>query len=220
MLVKPRCTCSTCTCTVNMKLDLFEKDIQLAQFLRGVNEQFTGVRGQILMMKQLPSLSQCYSLLLHEENQRSLLHTSGMASDSMAMFVKPVGTRFSNVSGRTVRRNSQENRDNIVCDYCHMSGHTKDKCYCLHGYPSWHKLFGKPKPKPRLASSNVKISSAAHVSISDSSHDKSSSVPDVSSVSFAGLNESMPLSDDQCKQLIQFLQQSMTNATLKSDSSD
>lgn len=42
-----------------------------------------------------------------------------------------------------------------VCDYCHMTGHIKDKCFCLHGYPNWHRIFGKPKPKPRLNLSNA-----------------------------------------------------------------
>lgn len=55
---KPRCTCSKCTCTVNSKLDVFDQEIQLAQFLMGLNDKFTSIRGQILLMKPLPSLSQ------------------------------------------------------------------------------------------------------------------------------------------------------------------
>lgn len=51
---KPRCTCSTCTCTVHSKLDVFDQKIQLAQFLMGLNDKFTSIRGQILLMKPLP----------------------------------------------------------------------------------------------------------------------------------------------------------------------
>lgn len=47
MLTKPRCTCSAYTCTVNTKLDLFEKDIKLAQFPLALNEHFIGVIGHI-----------------------------------------------------------------------------------------------------------------------------------------------------------------------------
>lgn len=37
----------------------------------------------------------------------------------------------------------------IVCEVCHLTVHSKDKCFYVHGYPSWHRLFGKPKPKPK-----------------------------------------------------------------------
>ncbi|XP_074356376.1 uncharacterized protein LOC141696087 [Apium graveolens] len=78
MVTKPRCTCAFCKCTVNANLDAYEQDVKLSQFLMGLSEQFTGIRGQILMMTPLPSLSQCYSLLLQEENQRSVALSSSV----------------------------------------------------------------------------------------------------------------------------------------------
>ncbi|XP_074367096.1 uncharacterized protein LOC141707685 isoform X3 [Apium graveolens] len=43
-------------------------------------------------------------------------------------------------------------------------GHTRDKCFCLHGYPQWHGLHGNPKPKPKkLSTSGVK--SAAQITV-------------------------------------------------------
>lgn len=44
--------------------------------------------------------------------------------------------------------NSAKNTS-MICEFFHMSGHLKATCYCIHGYPSWHRLFGKPKPKPK-----------------------------------------------------------------------
>lgn len=108
----------------------------------GLNDQFTGVRGQILLMKPLPSLSQCYSLLLQEENQRSLACGSHVITESVAMVVKNVGTCYQ--AGKINKRSSQDNKDQLLCDFCHMTGHAKDKCYCIHGFPSWHKLYGIP----------------------------------------------------------------------------
>ncbi|KAL8113535.1 hypothetical protein AgCh_020748 [Apium graveolens] len=52
----------------------------------------------------------------------------------------------------------------ISHDYVVMAiknGHTKDKCYCIHGFSPWHKLYGKPKPKPRFNSGTVKPPLAA-----------------------------------------------------------
>lgn len=112
MLTKPRCACLVCTCGINTKLDAFDQDVKLSQFLMGLNEKFTSIRGHILMMKPLPTLSQCYSLLLQEENQRSLAIASTVCPDSIAMSVKNVGTRYQ--MNKSAKKNSPESRDQIV----------------------------------------------------------------------------------------------------------
>lgn len=48
------------------------EDQQLIQFLTGLNEVFSAIRGNILMMKPLPTTAQAYSLILHEERQREV----------------------------------------------------------------------------------------------------------------------------------------------------
>lgn len=53
-----------------------------------------------------------------------------------------------------------------VCDHCKLTGHSKDKCFVLHGYPEWDLLHGQPKPKLRTnaskhTNSNVNASSPA-----------------------------------------------------------
>lgn len=66
---KIRSTCSHCTCSINAKLTEHKQSVQLTQFLMGLNDTFTAVRGQILMMHHLPSLSHCYAILLQEESR-------------------------------------------------------------------------------------------------------------------------------------------------------
>lgn len=46
------------------------------------------------MIKTLPTLSQCYSLLLQEENQLSLALSTPIVHDFVVMVVKNSGTRF------------------------------------------------------------------------------------------------------------------------------
>ena len=53
----PRCDCSKCECDVNIKLDRYAQDQKIIQFLMGLNDSYTSVRGNILMMTSLPSLS-------------------------------------------------------------------------------------------------------------------------------------------------------------------
>lgn len=69
---RPVCTCDKCTCEINLKLRKYEQKQMLTQFLIGLGDHFTAIRGQILMMKPIPTLSQCYFMLLQEENQREI----------------------------------------------------------------------------------------------------------------------------------------------------
>lgn len=63
--------------------------IKLSSFLMGLNEKYTNVRGQFLMMQPVPTISQAYSLLLQEESQRAFAKVTPVApSDSMTMNVK------------------------------------------------------------------------------------------------------------------------------------
>lgn len=63
----PKCMCSTtsCTCDYSAKLLRYEQINKLSQFVMGLSDQYTAIRGQMLMMNPLPSLSQAYSLILH-----------------------------------------------------------------------------------------------------------------------------------------------------------
>ncbi|XP_074352138.1 uncharacterized protein LOC141691304 [Apium graveolens] len=72
----------------NGKLAEFDQNLQLTQFLMGLNDSFTGIRGQILLMTLLPSLNQSYGMLLQEEKQRENFDGGGFSSETMAMTLK------------------------------------------------------------------------------------------------------------------------------------
>ncbi|XP_063942380.1 uncharacterized protein LOC108207461 isoform X2 [Daucus carota subsp. sativus] len=152
-----RCTCNHCTCTVNSRLDAQEQTIQLTQFLMGLSDQFTGIRGQILLMTPLPTMSQCYAMLLQEESQRGVTNAvvpSADNSSAMSVKYKP------SPGNKPFKKPTAESP--IYCEYCHMQGHVKDKCFCLHGYPPWHKLHGKPKPKPKHLAASSSTTAPTH----------------------------------------------------------
>lgn len=44
-----------------------EETMKVTQFLMGLSETFTNIRGQLLMMTPLPTLSQALALLQQEE---------------------------------------------------------------------------------------------------------------------------------------------------------
>ncbi|XP_077217890.1 uncharacterized protein LOC143852394 [Tasmannia lanceolata] len=59
-----------CSCGVMKALTEFQLQEKLMQFLMGLNDSFSPIRSQILLMGPLPAANKAYSLVLQEENQR------------------------------------------------------------------------------------------------------------------------------------------------------
>lgn len=165
----PKCTCATntCNCGLTGKLDAYEKLNSLSQFLMGLSDAYTSTRGQILMLQPLPTLSQAYSLLLQEKGQREN-HSHSSVVESLAMNVKTAG--FKNRAANQQTSKKSYSAESEVCEYCQNPGHSKDKCFFLHGYPEWHRLHGKPKPRLKQFGGNSTVKKVANVT-SKSNHD-------------------------------------------------
>ena len=133
----PRCNCGKCECGVNGKLNNYAEERKLIQFLMGLNSSYTAVRGHILMMSPFPSISQAYSLLVQEERQRQVkteLHFLGEnASLTANANRQPTQPEKQPDNWKTNFRKSDNRR---FCDHCKRSGHSIDRCFKLHGYPS------------------------------------------------------------------------------------
>ncbi|XP_070019623.1 uncharacterized protein [Nicotiana sylvestris] len=63
------CTCE-CNCGGKSRALKSFQDGRLIQFLIGLNDAYTAVRSNILMLTPLPSINQAYSLLIQDEKQR------------------------------------------------------------------------------------------------------------------------------------------------------
>ncbi|KAM2356612.1 hypothetical protein ACFX1X_005690 [Malus domestica] len=140
----PACTCGMMK-TVNEK----EQQEQVIQFLIGLNDSFSTVRGQILLMQPLPSIRKAYSLLLQEEKQREVAE-GGESSTAHAMNV-------SKTAGNKLRKTNNGGGKDFHCTYCDGNTHTVDYCFYFHGFPPGHKFHGKdvkPPNKNRRATAN------------------------------------------------------------------
>ena len=84
----PSCTCGKCVCNINKRLNDLQAREAVMKFLMGLNESFSQVRTQVLLMDPIPSLSKVYSLLIQEETQRSVTNPSIVKVDSIALVAK------------------------------------------------------------------------------------------------------------------------------------
>ncbi|KAL4603772.1 hypothetical protein ACB092_10G147600 [Castanea dentata] len=112
------------------------------QFLMGLNDSFSHIRGQILLMDPIPSVEKVFSLLIQDEKQRSVGHGSNHGP-----FVKStaLATKAMNLDSKTFKKTKEK----PTCNHCGLRGHTLEKCYKLHGYPPGYKA----KPRANQVSS-------------------------------------------------------------------
>ncbi|XP_043725793.1 uncharacterized protein LOC122672372 [Telopea speciosissima] len=82
-------TITTCTYGAMTMLNAHVKTDSLMDFLQGLNDSFSVVRSQILLMDPLPSMARAYSLLLQEERQRSLQGSHYVSLDQVALAAQP-----------------------------------------------------------------------------------------------------------------------------------
>ncbi|XP_075086252.1 uncharacterized protein LOC142168967 [Nicotiana tabacum] len=154
-----QCKCQ-CTCGAKANMHKAEQDRRLIRFLMGLNEVYTVVRGSILMMNPLPSIAQAFSILIQEEKQREVRPSNHLMMESASMNVSGLANpafrtnyaqQRNTIGNNSYRGSYPSNRSRLFCDYCKMQGHTKDKCYKLHGFSQDFK-FTKGKSVASAAS--------------------------------------------------------------------
>ncbi|XP_043703795.1 uncharacterized protein LOC122653903 [Telopea speciosissima] len=160
-------TLPTCTCGAMTSLNGFIETDALIDFLQGLNDSFSAVRSQILLMDPLPSMAKAYSLLLQEERQRSLHDARPIPLDQAALAAQ---------HSSTSRDSKGRSRPRYHCNYCDMDGHSDSRCFKQHGYPpNWTPRNGDgTKSKPRnnnvhaanLTATNAPLASAIAPTIS------------------------------------------------------
>ena len=138
--------CPGCNCAESRKYVEHFKYQRLLQFLMGLNESYSQSINHIIMMLPTPSINKAYAMIISEESRRSL------GSSSYSSEIAEGTTLFSGKSNSSVRTNYQGNkssykgrsrRNDLYCDHCHLTGHTKAVCYKLIGYPPDYKFKKK-----------------------------------------------------------------------------
>lgn len=126
LLQSPKCV-SNCICGASRLQDEYEHVYKLTQFLMGLSDNYTDVRGQILRMTPLPSITKVISMLTREESQRQCVNSVNVEEISTTLFSKNAGSRgFRGNKSRTYGSNDQyAAKGKFFCDYCHGDSHKK-----------------------------------------------------------------------------------------------
>ncbi|XP_068649045.1 uncharacterized protein [Aristolochia californica] len=154
---RPHCSCGKCSCGGVTNLNDHHHMEYIMSFLMGLDDSFSHVRGQLLLMDPMSPLNRVFSLVVQEEQQRRTTHASGSnaPTDTMAFAVKSDKTEVSKSGNNNDRgynaprpppyhtsrtQNSSaprnQNKDKYYCTNCKITGHTISRCFKLHGYPS------------------------------------------------------------------------------------
>uniref|UniRef100_A0A2N9I0J6 CCHC-type domain-containing protein n=1 Tax=Fagus sylvatica TaxID=28930 RepID=A0A2N9I0J6_FAGSY len=161
-------TIPICTCGSSKEIIQYQHYQRFIKFLMGLNDSYGPTRSQILLMDPLPSVNRAYALILQEERQRNISHATPLPrSAALAAMGRPSQSNMK-LSTRT--------KEKLKCNHCGREGHTMERCYKLHGYPT--------------DSRNAKPKSRAH---------------QVSSGDIVGSSGNLPFTPDQCQQLLSIL---------------
>ncbi|XP_010485132.1 PREDICTED: uncharacterized protein LOC104763464 [Camelina sativa] len=144
-----------CTCRAATQIAKEREDEKVHQFVMGLNEsQFRNVICQIIDAELMPDLAQAYAKVIREEHRlsaskrREQQHEAvGFTTRSVPQAESPVafnGHETSEASIYATRSVSAKfnqinnrNRERSFCSHCGRSGHEKDYCWELIGYPEW-----------------------------------------------------------------------------------
>ncbi|KAJ0034274.1 hypothetical protein Pint_25490 [Pistacia integerrima] len=146
----PLCTCSTpCSCGIFNTFKTYRNNDYVIRFLKGLNDSFTVVRSQIMLMDPLPSINKVFSLVVQQERQLSLGGAKVFVNRSdreSAQFPSKSQQQFQHQSVQSSKyqqgrkyTQSSSGGDNRFCTYCGKPRHTIETCYKKHGYPPGYK---------------------------------------------------------------------------------
>ncbi|CAA2968605.1 Hypothetical predicted protein [Olea europaea subsp. europaea] len=126
-----------------------EASNKLMQFLMGLNESYDNLKNQILSMDPWPTVNRAYSMMMQVEKQRQVQMVYSEGSETNALFTRMTQTN-SRRGGTSVRigtgrgnfkrsENWRKGKENQFCSHCNRSGHDRESCFKLNGYPDWFK---------------------------------------------------------------------------------
>ncbi|XP_061356497.1 uncharacterized protein LOC133300927 [Gastrolobium bilobum] len=169
----PICSCSTkCSCGGYLKMKDYRDRDYIIRFLKGLNEQYSQVRSQIILLKPFLDVSQAFSMVTQQERQfqgeiRADNNQSFAGFSDNASFRRNHGARGFRRRGRVPLNNYGGGRTQLtkICTHCGGFNHTVETCFHLYGFPQAYK---SRNPAPHATNIVAQNASDIFTSKSDS----------------------------------------------------
>jgi hypothetical protein len=123
-------------------------------FLAGLDGEFEQVRGEILRKDPIPELEECYSMVRREFVRQTTMNGELEKPEASAMFSKNrLNQNGSSQKQQDRTRNNHPKvsmgptKSNQKCTHCDQSGHIRERCFELVGYPEWWDHNRDPRKK-------------------------------------------------------------------------
>ncbi|XP_061356409.1 uncharacterized protein LOC133300840 [Gastrolobium bilobum] len=148
----PTCKCVKPCCSISSQVrSIRDRDYSI-RFLKGLNEQFSHVRSQIMLMDPLPPINRVFSLMTQQERQMHLNNVMPNVTDgnSKVFFnsTEPQSGRgcfYTRGRGRGYNGGRGRAFTPRLCTCCGKTSHTVDTCFEKHGYPPGYRVKGVHK---------------------------------------------------------------------------
>lgn len=140
-----------CTCSAARIYEKEREDERVHQFIMGLDDsRFGNVVSSIIEADELPDIGKVYAKVIREEARLESAKTRELKSDAVGFTTRrdtataeeQVGggsrrdSRDGSSQGHKVEFLSGRNRDR-VCSHCGKTGHEKNTCWQIIGYPKW-----------------------------------------------------------------------------------
>lgn len=137
-------------------------------FLMGLNDSFSQISAQLLLMEPEPSINRVFALVTQESQQRAI--SSPPIASSTALLAK---SSSNSGDSRSSSSNFQgKRRERLFCTHCGLQCHTIDRCYKLSGFPpdyrSRNSSHHKSVPSSSMPSTDYVTKNSSSVSVADS----------------------------------------------------
>ncbi|XP_016206251.1 uncharacterized protein LOC107646588 [Arachis ipaensis] len=194
-----------CNCRLKIIRD-YASEEYVVKFFRGLNEQYSAVKSQIMLLKPLPDINVVLAMLTQQERELSsdFLDTK-IITNSMEVQHQQRGSYSSRGRGRgrsggkknTAQKTFGKGYTSKLCTYCNRIGHLVENCYKKNGFPAhW-----KQKSANHISTEGEIEDSGAGGDITDSGQEE------------GGNETALVLTLDQKQTLIALLQQPLMTAS-------
>ncbi|KAI9154591.1 hypothetical protein LWI28_028499 [Acer negundo] len=126
-------SCAKCSIKQQLKLE----NERVYDFLAGLNRNLDEVRGRVVARDPFPSTDEAFAKVRREEGRRKVMLTDDQPFSSYAPKGSALVSRNSSSHGQPnhdPRMNKRGERP--WCNHCNHPGHTREKCWQLHGKPA------------------------------------------------------------------------------------